>query len=153
MRIYVASKFEERDRVKGIQRQLIAAGHTITYDWTTNTEISAAQARADLDGVRTADALVLVAERDLPYCGSLVEVGIALGCDIPIYVIGCALDRCIFLLLPSVTKVSCDDDEPLPLKGAVVTKASCDDDEPLPPKPRRQRVTRRTRVGEVPWRL
>ncbi len=103
MRIYVASKFEEAPRVREVQAQLIAAGHTITYDWTQNEQVDATQAWNDAMGVVTADALVLVAEKDLPYCGAMVEFGMALGRGIPVYVIGNALDtRCIFMKLQEV---------------------------------------------------
>ncbi len=105
MRIYVASKFEEQERVREVMGQLVAAGHVITYDWTTNEQISPEQARKDVMGVFSADALVLIAEKDLNYCGALVEFGMALTREIPIYVLGSALDdRCIFMRLPNLIR-------------------------------------------------
>ncbi len=103
MKIYVASKYEERTQVRKLMDVLEAAGHTITYDWTSNEEDSASQAWHDAMGVITAEAFVFLAEKDLPYCGALVEMGIALGKGIPVYVVGHALDqRCIFLKLQEV---------------------------------------------------
>jgi hypothetical protein len=100
MKIYVASKYEEKERVREVQEQLRQAGHTITYDWTNNEQITTQQAENDFWGVVEAEALVLIAEKDLHYCGALVEFGIALGRGIPVYVLGSALDdRCIFLRL------------------------------------------------------
>ena len=100
MKVYVASKFENRTRVQEVMAQLVTAGHEITYDWTRNSQVSSIQAEADLDGVLDADALVLIVEDDLPYRGALVEFGIALGAGIPVFVMGNALDeRCIFFKL------------------------------------------------------
>ncbi len=105
MRIYVASKYEEKAYVSEIMDALRKAGHVITYDWTTNEQVNEAQARADMNGVRSAEALVLIAEKDLNYCGALVELGIALGLRIPIFVVGKALnDRCIFMRLPEIRR-------------------------------------------------
>ncbi len=105
MRIYVASKFEEQTRVREVMAQLRTAGHAITYDWTMNEQISPEQARKDVMGVLSADALVLIAEKDLNYCGALVEFGIAIGRELPIFVIGDALnDRCIFMKLPNLIR-------------------------------------------------
>lgn len=106
-RIYVAAKWEEKDEARQVMSQLEAHGHTITYDWTSCLLADLAQAQADLKGVLDADAFVGIFERDLPYCGALVEFGMALGRGIPCYLIGHAIDvergRCIFTQLPNVT--------------------------------------------------
>lgn len=103
MRIYVATKYEEKVRAKEVAQQLEAVGHTITYAWWNNEQVSSAQAVADAAGVETADALVLIVEKDLPYAGALVEFGIAVGRGIPIYILGSAIDeRCIFMKLPNL---------------------------------------------------
>lgn len=105
MRIYVAGKWEERERVRTIMALLRTVGHTITHDWTRNDErMSRESARGDLNGVVSAEAVVFLAEHDLPYKGSLVEVGIAIGRNIPVYVLGNACDSCIFWQLPLVQK-------------------------------------------------
>ena len=36
MRIYVAGKWQEKPQVRAVQEALIAAGHTITHDWTAH---------------------------------------------------------------------------------------------------------------------
>ena len=103
LHLYVAGKYEERARVQDIMAQLRAVGHTITYDWTLSEQLSRTQAFADKEGVRVADALVLVVEKALPYCGTLVEFGMALAWRIPVYIVGHALDdHCIFILLPEL---------------------------------------------------
>jgi hypothetical protein len=104
MRIYVASKFENKARTREIMAILEGAGHWITYDWTQDDGVlKQAQAVADLDGVLEADAFVLLVEEDLPYCSTLVEFGAALGAGTPVFIVGHALDaRCLFTRHPRV---------------------------------------------------
>jgi hypothetical protein len=102
LKIYVAAKFEDRGRAQEVMAQLERCHHEITYNWTNQEQNSAEQALRDLRGVIDADALVFIAERDLAYCGSLVEVGIAMCENMPIYVLGHACDDCIFFQLPNV---------------------------------------------------
>lgn len=105
MRVYVAAKWEDRARASELMNILRSCKHIITHDWTVIDQVTIAQAVADYNGVMTADALVLIAEKDLPYCGALVELGIALGRMIPTYVVGNALDdRCIFMNLPTIRR-------------------------------------------------
>lgn len=101
MKLYVATRWENRRYARMMMFKLVEAGHTITYDWTLNEEASTATAQRDLQGVREADALVLLA--DLPnMMGAWVEFGAAAIRGIPIYVAGNADSRCIFLHLPNV---------------------------------------------------
>jgi len=115
LKYYVAAKFEDRARAKQVIDALIAAGHTVTYDWTQCIQCSVEQAQLDKDGVMAADALVFLAGwkiRDLPYLGALVEFGIAVARGIPIYLLGDSIDLripkhgpptgCIFTVLPEV---------------------------------------------------
>lgn len=102
MRIYVASKFEN-PRAPEVAALLEAAGHEITYKWWGNSNFTQEQALADERGVRTAQALVLVVEDpELRYNGALTEFGMALALRIPCYLMGNAIDRNIFTLLPGV---------------------------------------------------
>lgn len=105
MDVYVASKFEEQERVRAVMKILTAAGHTITHDWTHETQFGTAAAVRDFEGVRMSDALVLVLEKDLPYRGAWTELGIALAYGIPVYVIGTygtTVESNIFLTMPNV---------------------------------------------------
>lgn len=114
MRIYVASKYSPATiaRVREVYAQLIAAGHQITYDWTTDDTEGAVQAINDLHGVLGADVFVLVAEdHDVVYCGAVAELGMALASGLPVYVLGDALDTarpiqgaCIFLKLATIRR-------------------------------------------------
>ncbi len=113
MKIYVAGKFEQKPRIRSLMMALEKRGHTITHDWTkedatgkTGDELDAYLdrcAQADVDGVLTADALVI-----LPHPqgkGLYVELGLALSkWDMPIYAIGDkGKEPCIFLKLKRVT--------------------------------------------------
>lgn len=104
MRIYVASKFEN-PRAPEVAAQLEAAGHTITYKWWGCSNFTQEQAQLDYYGVLSADALVLIVEDPtLKYSGAIAEFGMALARTIPIYIMGHALDRNIFTLLPNVQR-------------------------------------------------
>jgi nucleoside 2-deoxyribosyltransferase len=105
LKVYVAGKWEEKDRIREVQQQLRDAGHTITYDWTSyEGGLTQEQAIFDTDGVYDADALVAVYEKDLKYSGAMVELGMALAVGVPVHVLGNACDNCIFLLMPGVTR-------------------------------------------------
>lgn len=114
MRVYVAGKYGEttNPRVQEIQNELRAAGHKITYDWTKDVQVGVNQAMADMNGVLTADAFVLVAEdHSVVYCGAVCELGMALASGMPVYVLGDALDTkrdvqgsCIFMTIPSIAR-------------------------------------------------
>lgn len=102
MRVYLATKFEEGPRVKAVAMALEAAGHTITYKWWFNDEFTTEQASKDMAGVMTANALVFIAEKDLPYKGAFVELGMAIARNLPVYIMGNAIDACIFVKLPNI---------------------------------------------------
>lgn len=107
MRCYVAGKYGPSTiaRVREVHAALVAAGHTITYDWTTDEVAGPTQAINDMTGVLTADVFVLIAEEDVAYCGAVAELGMALASGIPVYVLGTALDdRCIFLKLAQIRR-------------------------------------------------
>lgn len=101
MRIYVASKFEN-PRAPIVAAQLEAAGHTISYKWWGCSNFTQEQAVLDFVGVTSADAFVLVVEENLRYSGALTEFGMALARGIPVYIMGAAIDRNIFTLMPNV---------------------------------------------------
>ena len=104
MKVYIATKFEEHERALSIAQALENAGHVITWRWWENDQFTTEQAARDMDGVLAADALVFIAEKDLPYRGAYVEFGIAIARGIPIYLLGHAADSCIFTKLPQVQR-------------------------------------------------
>ena len=101
--LYVAGSWSDRDRVREVMLALICQGHTITYDWTQVEQSSTIQAQHDKRGVERADALVLVMEKEYIYRGAWVEMGIAVGLGIPVFVFGQAnREWCLFFQLPGV---------------------------------------------------
>ena len=89
MKLYVASNYQhDRDQVALIATVLEKAGHTITFKWWENAMSKARKAMYDLNGVASAEALVVYMEHSRNYRGTWVEVGIALGRGIPVYFIG-----------------------------------------------------------------
>lgn len=96
MRVYVAGKFEEKDRVRRVQAALVEAGHSVAYDWTQHDWLDldgdalasylALCASVDLVGVRAADALVLL--YDAGSRGAFVEFGAAIALGKLVVVVG-----------------------------------------------------------------
>ena len=103
-RVYVAGKFEDASRVRIVQADLKDMGFEISFDWTHDPEAGPTQAMNDYNGVMNADVVVCVFEKDYDYCGSLVEMGIALGAGKPVFVLGNApvTRRNIFMNHPNV---------------------------------------------------
>ena len=90
MKFYVPESSRTRSACAApSQRCIEAAGHEITHDWTMAEALGGPdEARDDMDGVKDADALLFVnVDPDLLYAGSLVEIGMALALDKPVYFI------------------------------------------------------------------
>ena len=106
LKIYVAGKYEEKERIREVMNILRGVGHTITVDWTEDAQNTRQQAIKDLRGVADADIYVGVFEKDLPYKGALVELGAALALGKPVYILGDAVHvkNCIFLRHPAVRR-------------------------------------------------
>ena len=105
MKFYVAGKFEDKERVRLAQNCIEAAGHEITHDWTMAKAIGGPdEAKDDMEGVKDADALLFVnVDPGLLYAGSLVEIGMAIALDKPVYFINTQhMTRNIFYHLPGV---------------------------------------------------
>lgn len=118
MDIYVAGKTDDWERVRRIQEVCVRVGHAITYDWTKVVEELGTDAgldpkddlfrrecaRNDVIGVREAD--MLIACVDYPgLCGTLIEVGMALGAEIPVVTIGQPERNSVFFALEGVTQL------------------------------------------------
>jgi hypothetical protein len=100
-KIYVAGKLQEVDYIRGIMTILEDYGHTISYDWTTllHENNHARCAICELNGIKEADYLIAMVHRKLNYRGVLVEIGMALALDKPVYIFGEGLRGCIFTAL------------------------------------------------------
>ncbi len=98
MKIYVAGNFEhDRFTVARIAEVLEQAGHTITFKWWDNLGYKkTTKAQLDLNGVVTADALVVYMAESRRYQGTWCEVGAALVMGSAVYFIGPWGESCIF---------------------------------------------------------
>lgn len=116
MRVYVAGSTKGVSRVQVVMAEVRRGGHEITFDWTgAEGEIRDNQAdwandlrRAtelsglERDAVLTADALVLVAPpANVAGLGCWMEVGIALGRQIPVLLVDGPRES-LFWYLPNV---------------------------------------------------
>lgn len=108
MKIYVAGKWEEREEVRKLQQQLRHLGHQITVDWTWHERddpgFPTQYAVDDIKGVIACNAYVGIFKNGLSYKGALVEMGVALACGKMVFIIGHAIDSCLFVSHPSVQK-------------------------------------------------
>lgn len=90
MKLYVAGKFGDKEKIAAAIKKLEALGHTITHNWTLDHKFRGKneEAQADASGVMKAEALVVFMDDiNYPYRGSWTEIGIALGSGIPIYMV------------------------------------------------------------------
>lgn len=116
MRVYVAAKFEDKERVRALYAKLRAAGHEITHDWTFETEEGMSGERLehylrdcaedDLEGVSTADIFLMYPHEQGK--GEYVELGAALVFGKPIVTIG-PQTSCIFFKIGDVYGVDTDE--------------------------------------------
>ena len=108
MKLYVAGKWEDRERVSDIMRILRGIGFEITCDWTDHKYEDEAYPQQycadDVQGVKDADLYIGIFVDSYIYRGALVEMGIALGVGIPVWLLGTKQDDCIFSHHPSVKK-------------------------------------------------
>ena len=91
-RVYIASALANQDIVCEVLGKVRAAGHAVTYDWTEHGSLEGAEpkrcyavAQAELAGVATATALVLVLPGGR---GAHVELGAALGLGTSVLIVG-----------------------------------------------------------------
>lgn len=98
MNVYVAAKWEEKKQANAAQAKLSIRGHRITFDWTTGDGTNKPkEAKTDYQGVVDADAVLVLNHEKL--FGGATEMGIAIGRDIPVYVVGAEVRDNIFFHL------------------------------------------------------
>lgn len=89
-----------------------ARGHTITCDWTghVHPDKSKVYALEDLEGIRACDVLVAyMPDPNVFYKGAWIEVGMALGLDKKVIIIGKDVTT-VFLGLPNIVVVQYKED-------------------------------------------
>jgi nucleoside 2-deoxyribosyltransferase len=121
VKIYVAGKTDDWERVQTVQEMLKRLGHEITFDWTRNNNIESGGpdmgltaddefrrkcAENDIMGTDEADLLVMLCYPGL--CGTLIEFGMAVMRRIPIIVVGEPERNSVFFSLDHVIRVGDD---------------------------------------------
>lgn len=117
MKIYVAGKTHDWERVRRVQDACKRLGHEITFDWTrtvesvgpdTGHEFGAltpefkAQCGADdRQGVLDADLTIALIDHE-HITGTLIEIGIALGTGREVWLVGQPVRDSVFYYLPEV---------------------------------------------------
>ena len=107
MKFYVAGKWQDRRSIQRLQQALTVGGHEITVDWTGHVNPKSQSvlqewAIRDVEGVLDCDTYIGIFTNGSN--GALVELGVALGLGKRVWIIGNAIDTCIFLSHPLVTK-------------------------------------------------
>lgn len=117
MYVYVAARFAEKERVRGVHHLLRSRGHDVSLDWTEHPNarpyaryaaVAATNASADLDGVDRCDAFVLLTTAEIGG-GSSAEFGAALMSYVrsgrpSVYVVGPHMDTNVFFFHPAVRR-------------------------------------------------
>jgi nucleoside 2-deoxyribosyltransferase len=119
MRVYVAGKTGDFERVRLVQGACVDNGHTITYDWTSavpdgvwvseSEEAVVAPAQKaifgenDMRGVRTADLLIALPHDRL--VGTYIEIGMALAWNLDVWLLGDWPRDSVFFYLDNVSRM------------------------------------------------
>lgn len=87
MNYYIGSGFYNIENVRRLRDLLSAQGHTHTYDWTLNTRADSVDALRDIgekerDAIQASDFVVILLPAGK---GSHVELGIAIGSGVPVF--------------------------------------------------------------------
>ena len=112
MKFFVSGKVGDEENVRNAIQELRNNGHQITFDWTQishlrpydqNVSHSREAAIKETEGVKSADVLVLLACKN--GVGMYVELGMAIGLNIPIRIVTKEESRSMFFHHPLVKKV------------------------------------------------
>ena len=123
MKVYIAAKLENKEKVKELQKELERKGHTITHDWTEHKEIRPYDKNHDLaleystheiNAIKDCDVFILLSEKE-GGTGMHIEFGAALILNRlfgkpKIYVVGHANNRATFYFQPEVVRTDSVED-------------------------------------------
>lgn len=116
MKVYVAAKFDEKDKVKKAHDLLKEKGHEITVDWTLhklikpyveNVDLARKYSERDMNGVKECDVFILFTDNKKTNTGMYVELGAAIFSNVTIgkpkiFVIGEDTTYGVFFFHPAV---------------------------------------------------
>lgn len=119
MKVFVAARFGQKEKVRALYEELEKRGHEVIFDWTKhkpikpyidNQELSARYSNEDIMGVFDCDIFILLA--DEAGTGMHIEFGAALitniicGGEPKIYVVGEHNARSMFYFHSAVNRVN-----------------------------------------------
>lgn len=106
---YIASSFDNKERVAEVVHALKNMGHTISHDWSqfehAYLQHAAKHAQLDMEGVLKCENFVGLFDVPLAPLNTYVELGIALALQKHIYIIGNFDTKCIFTRLPRLHRL------------------------------------------------
>lgn len=122
MRVYVAGRITELDKVREVQDGLRERGHEITHDWARAVPETALRAGGvgaaylavpDIDKLRYAvdnlsgvlRAEIVIAVCGLGWVGTYIEIGAAMGRGTPVVIIGTPERESVFWHLSLVQRI------------------------------------------------
>ena len=107
MKLYIGGSSQDIPRINHIMEVLKGENYTITHDWTQSFKEEVKDyeqaVRDDLAGIFSADMLILVFEKPLPYKGTHTELGLAIAWRKPVIILGKEADKNIFSRLENVS--------------------------------------------------
>ncbi len=98
MKVYIATKWENKPAAREVRKQLIEMGHKVTSQWLDTGEYDGPAeiaAQRDINDVLDADVLLLLQDgyNIEGGCGMWVEMGIAIAEGMPVVVISNTLTK------------------------------------------------------------
>ncbi len=122
MKIYIAARFGEKERVQDLYKKFQDKGHEISIDWTTHKSIkpyedhpglACSYSVEDINGAKNCDVFIILT--DEAGTGMYVELGIAIASNLErgkpdIYAVGEFNSRCMFYFYPSIKCVNSIED-------------------------------------------
>jgi nucleoside 2-deoxyribosyltransferase len=119
MKVYVAGKTHDYERVRRVQAACRRLGHEITFDWTETVETVGPDAghefnkltpafkaecgQKDRQGVMDCDLLIALVDHE-HVTGTLIEIGMALSIGREVWLVGKPVRDSVFYYLPEVTQ-------------------------------------------------
>ncbi|MDL5376133.1 group-specific protein [Exiguobacterium mexicanum] len=88
MHFYIGSRFANIEQVRALRNHLINDGHTYTYDWTRNDRATTIEdlraiGTSEFEAIKASDFVVILLPAGQ---SSHIELGIALGADVPLFI-------------------------------------------------------------------
>jgi len=117
MKFYIAARFELKNEVREIFKEIQNKGHEITLDWTThqyitpydqNQEISRGYSDKDIDGVKNSDVFILLVD-EKTRTGVYVELGAAISSFLEhgkpqVFIVGDSFAKSMFYFHSSINR-------------------------------------------------